>query len=97
MPEKTIGSAFLNPGSGASAGVRADVTVSPTSVSAMDLMLAVKYPTSPAVSASRRSSERGDIVPVSTTSNSAPVCIIRTRSPGASLPSYSRTYTITPL
>ena len=78
------------------ARVAASVTVSPTLVSATFLMLAVKYPTSPAVSSGAGSRPMGRRCPTSSTSYSAPVCIIRTRDPLRMDPSKMRMKTMTP-
>jgi hypothetical protein len=96
MPEKTIGCAGLYPGSASAAEFSASVTVSPTRVSATFLMLAVMYPTSPALKTSQGSNPTGRICPISTTRYSAPVPIIRTVISRRSRPSIRRMYTMTP-
>ena len=72
------------------------MTVSPTWVSFTFLMLAVKYPTSPACKASVGSLPMGLRYPHSSTVYSAPVAISRMVCPLRSVPSLMRKYTTTP-
>ena len=73
------------------------VTVSPTRVSRTFLSDAVIYPTIPAESSSQGINCPGPKIPISTTSASAPVAIIRILSPFLTVPSISLIKTITPL
>lgn len=72
------------------AGFAARVIVSPTLVSATDLMDAEMYPTSPAESSSV-GLRLGENTPTSVTSNSLPVCMKRILSPARTTPSMMRT------
>mmetsp|Transcript_16027 Transcript_16027/g.25876 ORF Transcript_16027/g.25876 Transcript_16027/m.25876 type:complete len:209 (-) Transcript_16027:557-1183(-) len=90
-----MGVATLYPGSAVVAGVFAEVTVSPTRASFTDLMLAMKYPTSPALSRFTGTFP-GRIMPISPMVYVAPVFIIVTWSPTPMLPSMIRKMVTTP-
>ena len=94
-PQNTTGTDGLKPGSGADAGLRSSVMVSPTSVSATALMPAVIKPISPGPSAS---AGRGFGVKVPTCSTwcTVPAAIMRIFMPFFSTPSMIRTRIITP-
>ncbi|MPM51335.1 hypothetical protein SDC9_98083 [bioreactor metagenome] len=87
MPQKTTGSAFLNPGIGSSAGFSALVIVSPTRAMDRFFIEPVRYPTSPASSFSVGSEPNALRYPSSIISNSAPPAFIFTSCPRLRVPS----------
>ena len=90
-----MGVASEYPGSGSDAAPFALVIVSPTLASATDLILAMKYPTSPALSRFTGTFS-GFMMPISSTPYVAPVFIRRTWSPTPIVPSTTRKITTTP-
>ena len=87
----------MYPGSGSAQGLSALVIVSPTRVSFTFLMLAVIYPTMPALSSSHGINCPAPKYPTSTTFAVAPVAIIFIFIPAFTTPCFKRQKTITPL
>lgn len=94
-PQNTTGWAGLKPGSALAVGRLSSVIVSPTRVSATSLMEAVMKPISPGPSASM-ATIFGVSTPTRSTWYFASVPIMRMVMPFFSVPSMTRTRTMTP-